>query len=251
MGIKRTFRKKVKKLAKVSKALAVKIVDKANEGIKEQIWKYKRNVPVFNIRNTSTVGVPVLTTTSLGNLPVFLDIGGTTTNYGGTYGVAGSMQFSLGDLENNVAYRQMYDHYRIKSVKATFMCGSNSVTPSGSSILPIMYYHVGSDDAAISGLTEDLFLSLDNVKKHQFGQKSQCSVNIVPKTSGYVYNTGTPFSAFAIGNAGQWLDTANPNAIHYGFKFFLQDLNLLSYPATCTEIKVYLSYKLEFKGLKL
>lgn len=144
------------------------------------------------------------------------------TIYNLTYGVPlyRGDQFQLNLTPSSTEFTNLYDQYRIKGVKRTFIYSqtgadtTGAIGPYGPAGAPMLYMVRDYDDAATPSAVSE------------FLQRPYCTIRrltgitktfIRPKMAGSVYNGGTT----AYGPKSGWIDVGYPDVPHYAIKWIV------------------------------
>lgn len=157
--------------------------------------------------------------------------------------------FKLNDLPNYTEFTSLFDAYRFKGVKLEFVpiYNSHEINEGPASGLddrlgmPLMTYARDYDDAN-APTSEDTMLQYATNRRLQLSTRKSIYI-ASPRCASLVYKDGITPVGYSEAKANQWIDSANPDVLHYGLKYFLPVENL----SKIVYIRVYATYYLEFK----
>jgi len=144
----------------------------------------------------------------------------------------GAITFILQDLPKFASYANIYDQYRILSVRVNFLVLGATNPASG----PPGYIQtaIDYDDAVVPTTANDL-VNYDTLQTTPIGQFFQRTLQ--PRSAIAAYSG--VFTSF--GNKwGQWYDTASSSVIHYGIKYFIPVIPTSVYtiqPTACYQVQ--------------
>lgn len=169
----------------------------------------------------------------------------TNNNIGGGLSSAFAYSVQLQYLNNYLEFTALYDSYRI--MKATFkffplanvndMSGLDSLTNPAH--LGQLYYAIDYDDGVLPSLAH--IFEYANMKAVPYGKPF--TVSFVPHVNADV-STVSSLGKQSI--AHPWLDCANTDIVHYGFKGFVPDMGV----GTNDIYTIISEYEIEFRGQK-
>lgn len=127
---------------------------------------------------------------------------------------AGVYTFQLSDLPNSADFTNLYDQYRILSVKVTLMPTYTEAEVSSVADFQGWIVLANDYDDSTANLTSQL-LQYQQSKVYPLNRPIEWRVR--PKAAAVVYQGGVT-SAYAA-HASGWIDCAYPGVIHYGVKW--------------------------------
>lgn len=156
-----------------------------------------------------TLGTPTLVTGSLS-----------------CYDIPFSMKFRLDQLMNSNDLTNIADQYMIKSVKVSVHANAVSMSFVGNSGAgqPWIEYIQDHDDAtvpSIASIREKMAVRT----KFFSGARASVTMGVRPRVADAVFGSGVS-TAYAVNKKSQWINTAYPNAEHYGIKGVLHNVPL-------------------------
>lgn len=181
------------------------------------------------------------------------DITASWSSAGGAVNIAGAYAFSLDSLPNYTEFTALYDMYKIKGVKLSFVPSGNSYmtsTVSGiTSAVGFSRFHsvIDYDDLSTPAnettlLQYNTLRSTPGYRIHNRFVKPRVQMSVLDD------NTAGTVAPAAIGRAGQWLDTDNPTIDHTGIKIWCSaPINSGATAGTSITYSVYATYYLAFK----
>lgn len=141
------------------------------------------------------------------------------------YDIPFSMLFRLDQLMNSGDITSIADKYKINSVKVKVHVNglSNIYLNNAGSTQPWIEYIQDHDDAAVPTLAQ--IREKMGVKTKFFtGARMAVTMGVRPKVADTIFGSGVS-SAYAVGRS-QYINTAYPNAEHYGIKGVLHNVQL-------------------------
>lgn len=154
----------------------------------------------------------------------------------GAVDLTGGVSFKLQDLPDYVEFQNLFDQYRIDWVDVMFICKQSGSSPS----YPIIYYVEDHDDDGAP--TVNQILSSQNTQILQFGSnRTMLKLRIIPNVTRNVYISGIT-NGYERAPPRTWLDCANANVPHYGYKWYIANYNTVSNPNTT----IQLAYRYHF-----
>lgn len=132
-------------------------------------------------------------------------------------GASGGFDFKLTDLNNYTEFTNLYDQYKIVSVRLEFQSPftNNPMTNAGV-VIPEMYTAIDRNDITAPAFRQDI-LEYETqrhsplTRRHTRYFKVNC--NTLLFDSNNVDTKGTKF--------GQWIDTADDQVPHFGLKYWI------------------------------
>lgn len=157
--------------------------------------------------------------------------------------------FKLNDLPNYTEFTTLFDAYRFKGVKLEFVpiYNSHEINEGPASALddrlgmPIMTFARDYDDANAPA-SEDTLLQYATNRRLQLSTRKSIYI-ASPRCANLVFKDGITPVGYSEAKSNQWIDSANPDVLHYGLKYYLPTENL----SKIVYIRVYATYYLEFK----
>lgn len=138
----------------------------------------------------------------------------------------------LNDCQNNAAFGQIFEQYKINSVTCTIECVSANVAQQNAiGGVPTLYFFSDYDDCLVSNnITQ--FAGRPGVQIRQFSaDRTKFTFKYAPMV-GQTVQSGTLGSTVITSqvNAGtphksQWLSTLNPGVTHFSTKFAITDVS--------------------------
>lgn len=144
----------------------------------------------------------------------------------------------ISQVVNSSEFGNLYDQYRINFVVWKFWLKIDpSAQAAGSASFPKLYWYRDYDDTTIPG-------SLNEIRENQrakvvvMNPNRPVTIAFKPNTLQLVYQS--PVASTYRPTWGQWIDAANLNTPHYGYKFGIDDLTNTNYRVDI-EVTVYFS----------
>lgn len=182
--------------------------------------KIVRKVPEITIANTAVAGAYTITDPTANCLMATGT--GVASGFLGTFHIPFAMKFSLGQILNSSELTSLCDKYMLKKTVVRLYFNSNNNSVLSASSLPQLTYVTEEDDASIPALND--VREKMGCKIRYFNNKNMIQMTIYPKPTSEIYNS---FATTAFSPGKQiWIDSAYPNAEHYGIKAVLQNVNL-------------------------
>lgn len=156
----------------------------------------------------------------------------------------GGLAFSLGDLPGAGEFQNLFDQYRISGIKLQFSLNLDPAAQSASTaVYPRMYYVIDQDSNDPPGSSDDL---------RQYGHCRYALVQpnrtlnlfIRPKPLTQIYDSNIT-TAYRTDRRG-WIDLANPNCPHYGFRYVIEQFN----NGLGMNVQVHATYYISMKGTR-
>ena len=166
------------------------------------------------------------------------------------YEMGCSSTFRLSDIAKIAPYTQIFDQYRINSIKVVITSLANQASVNGTSILPTMYCAVDYDGAAIPSNTYEV-KSKAGSKVWKVGNKTKTSwsVSFKPKVALGVLDQNSALTGSAMPQTrSMWLDLAATKIDHYGVKLWFENVYLPTGVATQTGFQIETYYNVSFRG---
>lgn len=183
---------------------------------------------------------------STGYLKVKQKVAAQFTITNGTAETGESFVFRLSDLIQAPEFTRLFDSYRINGVKITMAPLTNSSITVNPSYKMLMAIDLDDDTTP----TANSLLQRANVKIRTVtsgGSNPQVfSAFLRPRYLTQLYETGTT-TGYGQGARKQWLDTADSQIPHYGFKVVWDTDPTLNYDVVW---QFYFTYYIEFKSLR-
>jgi len=148
----------------------------------------------------------------------------------------GAFQFNLNSLSNAAAFVALFDQYRIRAIRLTFLPRTNVV--SGTAYNPPLYTVIDYDDTATLG-TRSAMTQRDCCTVTQVYESLQRT--FTPHIAVAAYS-GT-FTSYA-NEVAPWLDCGSPSIQHYGLKWFIDSC---ATPAPLWDVEI--EYWIEFRNV--
>ena len=136
--------------------------------------------------------------------------------------VRGSLKFQLAQLAGVSEITNLFDNYRIKKVKLSFLFSYDSSQAAGAGTgtpaiaAPVMYHTYDPDDDVFPATTT-------SVLQHSFAKTTRMTREVVvwltPRAQNQVVGGGT--SGGGLLPVGSWLDCDSAGINHYGLKFVI------------------------------
>lgn len=167
----------------------------------------------------------------------------------GIYMYAAAWAFKLNDLPGYSEYQSLYDQYKITGVQFKLIPLFNSVSTAGNAVAAVLHSVVDIDDitAPLASTT-----GIDDLRQYQKSYRTSNMISgrsitrfIRPNIMLPGYDYGTTLSK-AMSKKSDWIDSANPDIAHYGFKFIVEAYNYTAVASTLAykvELKYYLTLK--------
>lgn len=148
--------------------------------------------------------------------------------------------FKLNDLPDYTEFTQLYDSYKFSGVTMHYYPQQTQDDASSAANTTGLMHSVIDYDDATAPTTINELMEYQNHKITPFNH--QLRRFFKPKAASAVYTTS--FVGFE--NASGWLDCANPDIAHYGFK---TGLNTVSSGAS-TGYRLFMTYYVKFKAVR-
>lgn len=134
--------------------------------------------------------------------------------------------FRLDMLPNYTEFSNLFDQYRINMVVCKLIHRGNSLSMIESNNnnlagLPIVYDVIDLDDATAAGSKTDILQYSKHHMNTLTANRRIITRRIYPRTLNTIYRTGVT-SAYALNNRKQWLDMAQLDIPHYGWKYWIE-----------------------------
>lgn len=169
------------------------------------------------------------------------------------YNVPFTIRHKLNDLLNFAELTAIADKYKIKWVKVKIFATSNTASSASTAQLPSIIYSIDHDDAnmpasntaGLNALRERM-----SSKVKQFKQNQPITLFYRPGIvqAVQVAAGATPVNA-AVGKA-RFIDTNVVDALHFGVKGYLQDVNLATTASVLTQFKFDISMGVTLKDIQ-
>lgn len=154
-------------------------------------------------------------------------------------GLKRGFSFQLTDVQNAAEFGALYDRYMITHVQMKFYLRVDpSAQGAATAIWPRMWYTTDYDDTAPDTIAE--IRERPHYKEHVLNPARPLVVNIKPAINALTYRT-----ALASGYAPkwkQWIDMAQLDVPHYGFKYAVDDFSNTNY-ILATEVRYWFTCK--------
>lgn len=159
------------------------------------------------------------------------------------------LPFALSDLENYLAYTQIFDAYKINSITMKITYLANSANVLGQSVLPTVWVIQDKDDSDVP-TTQQKVSARQGARKLEFGMKASHSITIRPKLS--VLNSSSGTSAVGFQQGAGWVDCNSPSATYHGLKLWFVNVPLVGNAAPANSpnmgFQFEFVYNCSFKG---
>lgn len=157
----------------------------------------------------------------------------------------------LNDLANATSFRNMYDAYRIDRVTVEVQYLQNASSTGGTiqSQLPTFWMYFDQDDATVPG---DIYAVIRKTGVRKFqpnAVRTSSKFSFVPRVAIAALNaplSGTN-TASMVGKPRQWIDCANGDISHFGFKMVVQDFPIPSAGAY-SAVRLNYTYHVSFRS---
>jgi len=175
----------------------------------------------------------------------------------GLYQFGGAMRFQLSDIIDPLDFTSLFDRYKLNMVKVTMMPLMNqaygAISTTGNvqtSTLPTLLTSIDYDDGIAPSDSLDL-LERQNCRSYRFDKPVTVTIKN-PKMLLAVQQGDSVFTQVAAATtSGKYLDCADQNVNHYGFKFYIRDMLLPDYEkAQNLLVRIRVKYYLSFKEPK-
>lgn len=154
-------------------------------------------------------------------------------------GLQRAYSFQLTDVQNATEFGALYDRYMITHVQMKFYLRVDPTAQSASTaIWPRMWYIKDYDDTTPASIAE--IREHSQYKEHVLNPARPLVINLKPAILAQTYRT-----AVAAGYSPkwkQWVDMAQLNVPHYGFKMAVDDFTNTNYTLAC-EVRYWFSCK--------
>lgn len=167
-------------------------------------------------------------------------------------GEFGAMNFQLKNLlstDELNAFATLYDLYQIKGVKVRFVPKTNmNSLNDGQGAVPLIIPEVITaidldDDTAPASVAE--MLEYGTVRRQRFTKEMKRYIK--PRALNMVYN-GATSTAYSLAKRSEWLDLANNEVPHYGFKWVITPGTTDPTLTTSLYYDVYIQAYIAFKN---
>lgn len=144
-----------------------------------------------------------------------------------------AQSFCLRDIEHVATWQRIYDQYRIRGVKLTFMpyqtiAASSTATKAGSTagtgraLAVLLHYRTDEDSITDFGINTETvlenFLHAPDIKHRRLTPGRPFSIYLRPCPCNMVYDDNTTGTAYGLMKRTSWLDTQNDLIPYYGLK---------------------------------
>lgn len=148
--------------------------------------------------------------------------------------------FKLNDLPDYAEWTATYDEYRISGIVVRYvpMATTEEATTSAYNT-GLLHSAVDYDDATAPASVDEI-LQYQNHKLTRFNQELRTYFK--PKIAEALYTT----SFVGFGARREWVDCANADVAHYGFKTVLQAANT----NVLTSYRVFITYYIKFRAVR-
>lgn len=154
--------------------------------------------------------------------------------------------FMLEDLINYTEFTNLFQQYRIKGIKMTFMpLGNTSYIGNTSYSLPQLGFVYDTDDANVLTTRSD-YQQYNTLKEYRLDRPVRKWV--VPKLSTSVYGGVTP--AYSQMSNKKWITTATTDAQYYGCKWFVDPIITGTGEQTLLKLRIICTYYIECRDVK-
>jgi len=134
------------------------------------------------------------------------------------------LPFCLNDLENHLAYTQIFDSYKIDSVTMKITYLANSANVLGSSVLPTVWVIQDKDDSDVPTVQRQVS-ARQGARKLEFSAKNTHSITVKPRLA--ILNSSAGSSAVGYQQGGGWVDCNSPQATYHGLKLWFVNVPLV------------------------
>lgn len=182
---------------------------------------FKRQTTAFEITNSGTQGVAVVTDTNQMGIqtPVFesaLSGGGAPYRFGAV------SYFKLSNVLQASDLTALYDRYKITGIKFKIIPLSNVASVNGQGLVPTMVYHVDYDDAVTPTSDSDVRVKA-GAKEVRLDRPR--TIFIKPKIADAILGASAG-TAYSVPKAAPYINMSYPDVPHYGLKMYFRDVNL-------------------------
>lgn len=199
-------------------------------------WRLRGLVPTKNyykfarFGENCTIDSVAAGTVGLNTLANGWSLTSASTDHNGTYQFGGAMQFQLDQVLNHSDFVLLFDRYKIKGVKVTFIpLGQPSTNATTINLADTNYASIAvavdSDDASLP------------TSWNEVAQKQDCKIRRLSKPlSVYIANPKLAAATYdgvatAYTTKTGFLDMAKQDVPHYGLKFYIRDCPLPAPPS--------------------
>ena len=165
-----------------------------------------------------------------------------------------AMAFQLNDITNVSEITNLYDQFKINGVLVTIKMINNpdavnaanlvpGINSSGANFYPTIWYAPDHDD--ITAPTIAILKQYSRVKHKVLRPNSEIKFYARPSTLTQLYD-GALSTAYANSKGRPWIDIANPEVPHYGFKFAIDFEGLTTAAVTYSQWQFKINVKYYF-----
>lgn len=239
---KKRYGKKVQKAKTVYRSPGRTAIFSGNQGY----LNVNRRCPLMSIQDGGAVGVAALTdpTSSCITLGTPVSVAG---GIAGLYDVPFSMRFSLNQLTAFGEFTNLFDSYKINSVKVYLKAfyNTSAVTSVGT---PSLEYVIDHDDANV--ITPNQMRERVG-SKHKWYNATRNVVSIYcrPRVADLVQSSaalGT--TATATNKGSQWIDSSTPGVEHFAIKGVIRNM-YLGGSSGANQLQIDVCPNVSFKGI--
>jgi hypothetical protein len=173
-------------------------------------------------------------------------IGGSASLFTSYYDFGWALSFTLRDLQNASDFQQIYDQYRINwiDIKVTYLSQGANITGVG--VLPTVYAVLDNDNAAVPGDARTVRSKQGSKTFRISDARNSFMMRCKPKASIVVDSTTGGQQALQAPRG--WLDCNQDNILHFGAKFWADNVYLPAGTSTNTGIQLDYVYNVSFRG---
>lgn len=158
--------------------------------------------------------------------------------------IPGVNYYTLGNVINASDFKNLFNEYQISGVKISFnlrRLQNDSVT-SAQSTIPTLYFSIDNDGNQIIPANLNEMLEKSTLQRRVLHPGKPVTVWIRPRVSALVYQSVIA-SAYSTAKGPEWLSTAQPDAMHYGLTWAVDE-----HRNTGNYIDIVTTYYMRFRG---
>lgn len=172
---------------------------------------------------------------------------GSATGFANYYDFGVGMFFTLKDLANVLSYTSIYDQYRINwvDIKITYLSSNANITGVG--VLPTIFSVTDNDNSTVPGNERTVRAKQGSKAFRVAENRNVMTMRVRPKAVVVVDSTTGVIPALQAPTNG-WLDCIENNVVHYGIKFWIDNVYLPIGTTTNTALQFEYTYNVSFRG---
>lgn len=191
---------------------------------KYQLHNYKRYTWDYMFINQNPTGTSDLIlnvdNVNQGKQYLGVHLGSLIAGPNNTSQIGGAIDFRMNMLPGLPDFTTLYDKYKVKGYKITFIPLQNVATPASASSLPTITYCLDQDDSAIPSDDTEL------------RQRANCKIRRLDRpvsvwVKPYITTeVSTPTGTGSVVSAPKFIDLSNDDVQHRGLKFWIDGMDL-------------------------